>query len=170
MTVRRQARAAVWSVIGLVSWITFVVLVTRGAVLLLAQFTTAMMLVLVPFALAAAWGTIIAVSQVGNCVEAWQRGYGVRWLDGPLRAHILGVKYGDRFRWVYEESSPSGDLRQIHFVREIVGRGYPVPSQVCIPNIEDWDREVPSWAVGRRSEVVQRIDEAFGKNTVFVDR
>ena len=170
MTRLRQALDTGRAIVVLLSWIALIMLITRGTVLVLGQFPFAMSGFLAPFGLVAAWGAIIAFSDIVDQSTSWTRGYRIRPVDGPIRARILGVKYGDRFKWAYEESALPGDNRELHFVREIVGRAYPAPNHVYVPSTDNWDSEVPSWAMSRRSEILERIREAFGRDTIFVDR
>lgn len=169
MTARRQVLWVLRSVLGLLLWLALVVLTVKEIVLLLGQLPIVMTLVLVAVGLVASWATIIAVGYVIGSAESWLRGYQLRAVDGPIRARILGVKHGDCFQWFYEETSNSSNPRKLRFVRAIVGRGYPAPNEVCLPSVENWDRKAPAWAIGRRSEIIARIVEAFGRNTVVVD-
>jgi hypothetical protein len=50
--------------------------------------------------------------------------------------------------------------------------GYPAPCEVCLPKEEDWDAQMPSWAAGRRKEIMERMNECFGaerSRTRFAD-
>lgn len=79
-----------------------------------------------------------------------------RWTPGPKAC-------------VYEEWSPENGIRQIPFVRDILGPGYPAPSIVRLPSDTAWAAQTPDWARGRRAEIIARIRQLAGENTQFAE-
>jgi hypothetical protein len=68
--------------------------------------------------------------------------------------------------WLYEEVTPLRTRRALRILRE------PLADSGCriyVPNGDAWDDRAPSWARGRRDELVARIRELFGPNTLFED-
>ena len=103
-------------------------------------------------------GGLIWFWQILAQIEFWRCGYRViaispkeylRWKPGPKQ-------------WAYEERALDGRVLRLPFVRVILGKGYPAPSELRLPSEKAWDAQVPLWARGRRVEVLQRIVECVG--------
>jgi len=93
-------------------------------------------------------GSIVGFWLVADHIEFWQRGYRVKRLSAN--------------DWVYEERSATSEERILQYSLEVRGQGYPAPCAVWILSQADWENEAPPWAVGRRSEIVERIAICHG--------
>jgi hypothetical protein len=102
---------------------------------------------LIPVFIFAACTGLISFWLITAHVEFHRRGYRVTWLEGNY--------------WLYEERYPD-DIGQLRCVRIILGRGYPAPSKIILPNQESWNAVVPIWAHDRRSEIMRRVGRCFG--------
>src|SRR6202035_5190386 len=118
------------------------ILIAYRTILALGWFPGLALVLVAVVAIVVAWGAILGVSVVFHQIGARQRGYRVRCLDAKIRARIFGVKRGDRFNWVYEETASQGNSREMHFAREIVASGYPAPNEVYVPSKRHWDDAV----------------------------
>ena len=70
---------------------------------------------------------------------------------------------------LYEERDPQLNLRTLRFFYRQIGtapHGVPV-WEVDTPDPLAWDERMPNWASGRRAQIIDRIDAAFGRGTVF---
>jgi hypothetical protein len=79
-----------------------------------------------------------------------------RWTPGPKAC-------------VYEEWSLENGIRQIPFVRDILGPGYPAPSIIRFPSDTAGAAQTPDSARGRRAEIIARIRQCAGENTRFAE-
>lgn len=72
--------------------------------------------------------------------------------------------------WLYEELTTARERRAFRVLREpISDAGYPQACRIYLPNAADWEAQTPSWARGRRDEIVARLSECFGRQAVFED-
>jgi hypothetical protein len=88
-------------------------------------------------------GGLIGFWLIAEHIDYRRVGYRVKW----LRANT----------WAYEERSRVPEERLLPYIREVRGRGYPEPCAIRITTAGAWEREAPSWARGRRSEILDRI-------------
>lgn len=113
-------------------------------------------------------GGLVIFWQTAEEIEFWRRGYRVRQLKPREYLHwSQGPK-----QCLYEERTRDGQIQALPFVRMILGDGYPAPCEVCLPREADWDVLMPSWARGRRKEIMTRMHQCFGagrSRTRFVD-
>jgi len=102
---------------------------------------------------------------LGAEIEFVRLGYGIRPLP-PIEYSrwTIGLKL-----WVYEEWTAETGMRQLPFVREILGNGYPAPSVVRLPSGNRWETDAPEWARLRRTEIVERICKCAGEKTQVAD-
>ena len=93
---------------------------------------------------------------------------GVATLARWISFHRLGYRFirSSRDQWVYEELSSAHRLRRLVFDGEMLVRA---PHTLWIPDAASWDREMPEWAHGRRSEIVLRIKERAGNVVALVE-
>jgi len=165
----REPVGTVVGTVGLIAWVGLGALLARGTSAVLEQHaTTANVLVLLIATIFAVGGLVIFWMTAAQ-IEFWRHGYRVRQLSPKGLLHwSLGPK-----QCVYEERAAGGQIHGLPFVRTILGDGYPAPSEVCLPREEDWDSQMPSWARGRRKEIMERMNECFGaerSRTRFVDQ
>jgi hypothetical protein len=90
------------------------------------------------------FGGIIGYWLVADRIDFWRLGYQVKWLAANA--------------WAYEERSATSEERIIPYLLEAHGQGYPAPCTIRILS----QAETPSWARGRRSEIVERIANCHG--------
>lgn len=164
----REPVGTVVGTVGLIAWVGLGALIARTEYAVLVQHAIrAHLLVFVTATIFALGGLVIFWVTAGQ-IEFWRLGYRVRQLSPKGFFHwSLGPK-----QCVYEERASSGQIQGLPFVRMILGNGYPAPSEVCLPKEEDWDAQMPSWARGRRKEIIERMNECFGaerSRTRFVD-
>jgi hypothetical protein len=96
---------------------------------------------------------------VAEEVDFARSGYRIRQLPpGEYFRWTRGEK-----SWVYEELA-DGSVRGLTFVRVIVEPGYPATSDVLLHDEASWDHRVPTWARGRRAEIVERVLAAAGRS------
>jgi hypothetical protein len=119
------------------------------------------------------WGVGILAAVAGLCCF-WLFADAVRFVGRGYRIRQLSPR--EHWRWtigpkscVYEELAADGRIRQLPFVRDILGDGYPAPGLVRITDESIWEREMPEWARGRRAEIARRIVECAGDKTHLAD-
>jgi hypothetical protein len=100
---------------------------------------------------------VIAVTGIGGLVGFWLMADHIDFWRLGYRVRLLGAN-----DWVYEERSATPEERSLQYIREVRGRGYPAPCAIWILSQVDWESEAPSWAWGRRSEIVERIANCHG--------
>jgi hypothetical protein len=83
--------------------------------------------------------------------EFRRRGYQIRWLT--------------KDEWVYEERRADGSVECLPFSRKTAGEGYPTPCSIYVQTEKNWGRQVPQWAQGRRTEILERIADLSGANS-----
>ncbi len=93
-------------------------------------------------------GGLIGYWLVADRTDFWRLGYQMKRLNAN--------------DWVYEERSAKSEERILPYLLEVRGQGYPAPCTVRILSQADWESEAPSWARGRRSEIVERIANCHG--------
>lgn len=154
----RRSIGAVSSIMCLIAWVGGGALLTRAAVDGLWKYPRfSEWLVYIASSIVAVGG-LVWFWQIIAQIEFWRRGYRVimiapkeylRWSLGPKQC-------------AYEERALDGRVLRLPFVRVILAKGYPAPSELCFPSERVWDEQVPLWAQGRRSEILQRIVECIG--------
>jgi hypothetical protein len=92
-------------------------------------------------------------------IDFYRRGYRIR--EVPPRLYLFHWPLGPR-PCLFEEMASNGEIRQLPFTRLVLTGGYPAQSEVPLPDSATWDRSVPSWARGRRTEIVERMTECLG--------
>ena len=107
-------------------------------------------------AISVSFGGLVAFWAMLPLVENRRRGYGIRVVEGSGS-------------W-YEERGSGGRSHVLHFALRTSGAGYPAPREVALPSMAQWDKEVPEWARGRRTEIMERINECLGNQATFVDQ
>src|SRR5262249_43007151 len=117
---------------------------------------------------AAIAGAVWAFWEVADAIDFRLRGYRVRRVE---RTDYTVWRPG-LTDWLYEEATPERTRRGFRILREpVIGEaGYPRPCRVYVPNADAWDARMPSWARGRRDEIVARLRECFGSHIVVDDR
>jgi hypothetical protein len=115
-------------------------------------------------------GGIAVLTGVAGLWCFWLLADGVEFLRRHYRIRRLPPR--EYWRWtpgpkacVYEEWSLASGIRQIPFVRVILGPGYPAPSVIRVPSESAWAAQTPDWAKGRRAEIIARICQCVGKET-----
>ena len=93
-------------------------------------------------------GGLVGFWLVADQIDFWRLGYRVKWLTAN--------------DWAYEERSATSEERILPYILEVRGQGYPAPCTVRILSQADWESDAPSWARGRRSEIVERIANCHG--------
>lgn len=164
----REPIGTVVSIIGLVAWVGLGIVVSSVADVALEKHPTVAWCVVFFIATIVSAGGLVIFWATAAQARFWRRGYRVRqlspkgffhWSPGPKQC-------------VYEERAPDGQIQGLPFVRMILGDGYPAPCEVCLPREEDWEAQMPSWARGRRKEIMERMNECFGaerSRTRFVE-
>jgi hypothetical protein len=156
----REPAGTVVGTVGPLAWVGLGVLIAKGAYAVLEHHaTTAHVLVLVIATVFAVGGLVISW-MTAEQIEFWRLGYRVRQLSPK---GLLHWSQGPK-QCVYEERAASGQIQGLPFVRTIFGDGYPAPSEVCLPKEEDWDSQMPSWAHGRRKEIMERMNQCSEPN------
>jgi hypothetical protein len=119
-------------------------------------------------------GAVAIVTGLAGLWCFWLLADGVEFVR--LRYRIRHLPPREYWRWtpgpkacVYEEWSPENGIRQIPFVRNILGPGYPAPSTIRLPSETAWAAQMPDWARSRRAEIVARICQCAGKNTELAE-
>lgn len=169
-------RAAAWrepigtvvSVIGGTVWVGLGIVISLVVGAALAQHPTLALVLVGSIATTFALGGLVIFWEAAQQIVFWRRGYRVRQLNPK-----------EYFRWslgpkqcVYEERAPDGRIRRLPFVRVVLADEYPAPCEVCLPVEERWDAQMPSWARGRRTEIMECMRQCFGaalSRTHFVD-
>jgi len=136
------------SLMFVIAWVACGAAVARAGVGALWQYPWFANVFVIIVAIVAALGGLVGVWILSNHIDFWRLGYRVKWLTGN--------------EWIYEERSADGSVDCLSFSREIVGDGYPAPCEVYIPSETRWERRVPQWAQGRRTEILEHIAELFG--------
>jgi len=80
---------------------------------------------------------------VTSAYEFYNRGYRVRW---------LGAK-----DYAYEEFGGDGMLRPFAFGYQPLAKSYAPPCCISLPSADQWESGTPTWAHGRRDEIVWRL-------------
>lgn len=120
---------------------------------------------------------IIAVATLGSLGGLWSVllfADGVRFLRRGFRIRQLAPREFWRWangphRWIYEEWAGEAGIRDLVFVRDILGDGYPAPGVIRIPSEAECGTQVPDWAQGRRGEIAERIRKCCGSRTSLGD-
>lgn len=123
---------------------------------------------------------IAVIFAIGGLVIFWVIAEETEFLRLGYRIRQLNSKNIFRWSWtvgskqqcVYEERVAAGRIQSLPFVRVVLGDGYPAPCEVSLPKEEDWDAQMPLWARGRRSEVIEHMNNCFGGErsvTRFID-
>jgi hypothetical protein len=136
------------TILAVLVWLSLGTIAARAVVGALSRYPGVAYAVAVAVASITAIGGLVAFWLVADHIDFRRLGYRVKW----LRANT----------WVYEERSPAPGARNLPYLREVRGRGYPEPCAVRIPAEATWEQEVPSWAHGRRSEILERIANCHG--------
>ncbi len=144
--------------VGLITWVALGVFTASAACAIVQQHGIAARVLVVLIAIVFAAGGLVIFWLTADQIDFWRRGYRVRQLSPRAYLHwSQGPK-----QCVYEERTRDGRIQALPFVRMILGDGYPAPCEVCLPREEDWDAQLPSWARGRRKEIMERMHECFG--------
>jgi hypothetical protein len=141
-----------WTVVCAIAWLAcgvYLVRVAAGASLLW-RYPALGVTVEVILGTVVAIGGLLAYWLIAGQIGFLRRGYRIRRISGN--------------DYLYEERVPSREKRSLPFMRVVVGKGYPVPSEVFIASETAWELGVPYWAKGRRGEIARRIGEALGAN------
>lgn len=151
MRVRRSVRAflaALPPVVAFVVWVTAAGLAARAAPRTLTNYPR-----LAEFAV---YG-IAAMGGIGGLIAFWYSADSIEFL-------VLGyrIRRVTATSWVYEERGPNGALRALPFGYTPLAAGYRPPCQVHLPSEHHWDGQMPSWARGRRDEIVGNISRELG--------
>lgn len=126
----------------------------------------AIQLLMLAIGVPAAVGGLVLYWSVADEVAFRRRGYRIRYV-----ARDSGSRWAPgSTTYAYEELAPDGSHRALHFVRVILETGYPCKSEVLVPEEEAWDARTPSWARGRRSEIVERVLDAAGPVVTRIGR
>lgn len=133
---------------SLIAWVALSGLLATAGSLLFPQSEIAVWAIFGVTAIMAGAGGLYIFWLTADAIAFWIRGCRLRW-PGPAQIS-------------YEERAPDGEIRVLLFVYRPLGDGYRPPCEVQIPREEHWDSQMPSWARGRRQEIVQRLDQCFG--------
>jgi len=136
------------TVIGALVWLACGTIATIGIIDTLRQYPRLAFAVAMTFAVVTGIGGLIGYWLVADRIDFWRLGYHVKWLNAN--------------DWVYEERSAKSEERILSYFLEVRGQGYPAPCTIRILSQADWEIEAPSWARGRRSEIVERIANCHG--------
>jgi hypothetical protein len=143
---------------ALIVWVGLGAIVALTASLAFEQHSKIGVVLVLGIATIFAAGGLVIFWSIAEQVKFWSLGYRVRqvspkgflrWTPGPKQC-------------VYEERAPSGQIQALPFIRIVLGDGYPAPCEVCLPREEDWNTQIPSWAHGRRKEIMERMNKCFG--------
>jgi hypothetical protein len=164
----REPIGTVVSLLGFMAWVGLGIVISRVVFAALDQHPKAVLVLFCFAATIVAVGGLVIFWETASQVDFWRRGYRVRQLSPK-----------NYFRWslgpkqcVYEERAPDGRIRRLPFVRVVLANGYPAPCEVSLPGEDGWDAQMPSWARGRRTEIMEYMNECFGaalSRTHFVD-
>ena len=136
------------TVIGVLVWLVCGAVATIGIGDALWQYPRLSFSLAMAGAAVTGFGGIIGYWLVADRIDFWRLGYQVKWLAANA--------------WAYEERSATSEERIIPYLLEAHGQGYPAPCTIRILSQADWEIEAPSWARGRRSEIVERIANCHG--------
>jgi hypothetical protein len=134
-----------------IAWLAGGCVIVPSGVGALSQYPAWARIFLIVLGLVVAFGTLISFWILMDHVEFRRRGYQIRWLTED--------------EWVYEERRAVGLVECLSFTRKTLGDGYPAPCRVYIQGEKSWERQVPQWAQGRRSEITERIADLSGANS-----
>lgn len=147
-------------VIGLLARIGLGAFISRVAYVALERRPMVASGVVFFLAVVAAAGGLVIFWETAEQVDFWRRGYRVRQLSPKgLSYWALGPK-----QFIYEERTRDGCVQGLRFVRIVLGGGYPMAGEIRLPGEDNWDAQMPSWARGRRKEIINCINECFGLN------
>jgi hypothetical protein len=136
------------TVIGAIAWLACGTVATIAVVDALWQSPKLAFALAMVGAVVTGFGGLIGYWLVADRIDFWRLGYQVKWLNANY--------------WFYEERRATSEERILPYLLEIRGQGYPAPCTVRILSQADWESEAPSWARGRRSEIVERIANCHG--------
>jgi hypothetical protein len=148
---RSHAIGLVPSLLCAVAWLACGGLFVRSGVGALWQYPGLAWTMLIVVGLVVAFGSLISFWILVSHFEFRRRGYQIRWVTED--------------EWVYEERRADGSVECMPFSRKTIGDGYPAPCSVYIQGEDRWDRQVPQWAQGRRTEILERIADLSGANS-----
>jgi hypothetical protein len=148
---KSHAIGLVPSLLCAIAWLACGGVIVRFGVGALWQYPVLWWGLLIVVGLAVALGGLVSFWILASHVEFRRRGYQIRWLKED--------------EWIYEERRSDGSVRHLPFSRTTVGEGYPAPCNVRIHDEESWERQVPLWAQGRRTEILERIADLSGANS-----
>jgi len=154
--------------VGLIAWVGLGALIEVPAASVAEHHSIISLVLLLVVAIIFATGGLIIFWMIAEQIDFWRLGYRVRQLS-PKGSFFWSV--GPK-QCVYEERRRCGQVQRLSFVRIVLGDGYPAPCEVCLPGEEDWDLQMPSWAHGRRKEIMEHMDKCFGaehSRTRFID-
>ena len=149
----RQSHAIgfVPSLLCAIGWVGCGAAVARaGASALSRQYPAVGMLFVIVMIILVAAGGLVSFWILADHIDFRMGGYQIRCLTGN--------------KWVYEERRADGSIECLPFFRKTVGDGYPAPCEVHIASEENWYRQAPQWAQGRRAEILGRIADQSGAN------
>ena len=136
--------------IGVIVWLVGGIWATLAVVNGLWHFPTLAVVLTISFMVVTSIGGLVGFWLVADRFEFWLRGYYVK----PI---------GDN-DWIYEERSSASEIRTLPYILEERGNGYPAPCTIKILDAENWERDAPLWARGRRCEIAERIANCHGAN------
>ncbi len=154
----RQSVGTIVFIGALIVWIRCGAAILLAVIDGLPQHIAVAAILVTVLALVTAIGGLVIFWLVAAEIDFWRSGYRIRQLG---RKEYISWTPGPK-DYIYEERACDGRIQRMPFVRVVLEDGYPAPSEVLLPNEEVWDARVPSWAIGRRAEIVERMIECCG--------
>jgi hypothetical protein len=136
------------TIIGIFAWLAFGMWATLAVVNRLWRFPMLAWVLTISFMVVTGIGGLVGFWLVADRFYFWCFGYQVK----PIHVND----------WIYEERSSASEIRTLSYIRELRGEGYPAICTIKILDAENWERDAPLWARGRRSEIVERIANCHG--------
>jgi hypothetical protein len=147
------------SVLGAIAWLGGAVVAAKLVPSALWYYPNTAAVLVGAIALLGAAGGIVTFSFIFESIEFFVRGYRIKW--------------SDRTRCSYDERTADGSIVSLPIVYKPLAEGYRPPCEVRIPSEVRWNEETPSWARGRRAEIIEHIRKSlgaeFGRRVQVVD-
>ena len=136
--------------IGVIVWLVGGIWATLAVVNGLWHFPTLAVVLTISFMVVTSIGGLVGFWLVAERIDFWRLGYQVKPVSGN--------------DWLYEERISRAEIRILSYIRIVRGDVYRAPCTIKILAADDWERDAPLWARGRRNEIVERIANCHGAN------
>jgi hypothetical protein len=155
----RVASTVLWPISATCGWIVAAALLAFAAPSLLRNHLRLAEAVVYSAAALGGFGGLVGFWYSASAIEFVVRGYQVCRLSNG--------------RWAYAERRPDGAIAHLTLGYNLLADIYRPPCEVHVPSEAEWDSATPTWAHGRRAEILRNIGKDMsietGREIQFVD-